>query len=286
MRRTESLLFALAGLALLSGCFGTPAGSVHQGDQVTIRYTVSDLETGEPLRENETASFAVGSGESGLGFTLESALRGHDQGDQFDVEVRRDAGLSYSERRSIPTALEAVPAVNNVSLADFEAYVGAPTLGQTFPFSFYQGVVSGFDAENVTYRIVAQDGQRNAVPSVGATLVTEVEGDMLQRRLEPMVGATFAIQPPSQLQPATPLGLDPGSYRVLGGDDEEIQLGYASSTAVDLLERPLRFEVTLVQVGAGSDEIPPLGKNAGERSSPQVLGDPQSVLAADASTST
>ena len=66
-------MFLVAALFLAaSGCVGLPEGSADTGDTVTIRYTTIDTVTGEELRTNRTATFVVGSGESGLG------LGGHD----------------------------------------------------------------------------------------------------------------------------------------------------------------------------------------------------------------
>src|SRR5688572_7857169 len=90
------LAAALLLSALASGCFGVPPGAADNGDSVRIRYTAYDLETGQVLRQNQTAVFAVGSGDSGLGSQVERAIRGHKANDTFTVTVRDDPALDYS----------------------------------------------------------------------------------------------------------------------------------------------------------------------------------------------
>ncbi|MHB1261956.1 MAG: hypothetical protein ACYC2H_09610 [Thermoplasmatota archaeon] len=128
----------------------------------------------------------------------------------------------------------------------------------------------------VSFRIQAEDGQQDPVPSVGATLVTHVGETQLLRTLEPNIGTTFAISPPSQFQPSTPLGLEPGSYKVLGATATKLQYSH-STGAPDLVGRDLRVQVTVLDVQENAAPVP-TGGNFGVRSSPQVNGDPSSVL--------
>lgn len=271
------LLAAAALVALLSGCFGVPPGAADNGDSVRIRYTAYDLETGSVLRENRTADFAVGSGGSGLGAQLERAVRGHQPNDTFTVEVRDDPALDYAGVVEVNRTLAPIPIVQSAPRMDFEQYVGEAFVGQRFPaYGIYDGVVTELTNETVHFRIEAQDGQEDPVPSVGAVLVTTVGETELHRELRPEVGATFAISPPSPAQPSTPLGLDPGSYKVLGATETKLQYS-RSLGAPDLVGKDLRIVVTVVAV-AQAEEPTPTSGNYGARSSPQVNGDPDSIL--------
>ncbi|HUR25124.1 MAG TPA: hypothetical protein VM327_03805 [Candidatus Thermoplasmatota archaeon] len=272
-----ALLAAATLAAMLSGCFGVPPGAADTGDVVHIRYTAYDLGSGAAIRENKTADFAVGSGGSGLGTQLERAMRGHKANDTFTVTVRDDPALDYSGVVEVNRTLAPIPVVQSAPRSDFEQYVGAAKVGQSFPaYGIYDGVVTQVTNDTVHFRIEATDGQRDPVPSVGATLVTHVGETELQRVLEPQVGATFAIAPPSPFQPSTPLGLEPGSYKVLGATDTKLQYSRAQGEP-DLVGKDLRVEVTLLAVEAGRETVP-TGGNYGARSSPQVNGDPGSIL--------
>ena len=277
VRRGSVILLATLAVALLSGCFGVPPGAADTGDAVSIRYTAYDLATGEAIRENRTADFAVGSGDSGLGSQLERAVRGHQANDTFTVEVRDDPSLDYSGIVEVNRSLAPIPIVQSAPRSDFEQYVGPANVGQSFPaYGIYDGIVTEVTNDTVHFRIQATDGQEDQVPSVGSVLVTTVGETELHRELRPNVGATFAIAPPSPFQPSTPLGLEPGSYKVLEGTATKLQFSRAMGEP-DLVGRDLRVEVTLLAV-QHSEEAPPTSGNYGERSSPQVNGDPRSVL--------
>jgi len=277
MSRLLPLLAAAALVTLLSGCFGVPPGAADNGDNVRIRYTAYDLETGAVLRQNRTADFAVGSGASGLGSQLERAVRGHQANDTFTVEVRDDPALDYSGVVEVNRTLAPIPIVQSAPRMDFEQYVGEAFVGQRFPaYGIYDGLVTNVTNETVHFRIEAQQGQEDPVPSVGAVLVTTVGETELRRELRPEVGATFAVSPPSPAQPSTPRGLEPGSYKVLGATETKLQ--YSRSVgAPDLVGKDLRVVVTVVAVQQVPEPMPTSG-NYGARSSPQVNGDPSSIL--------
>lgn len=271
-------LLAAAALALLvSGCFGVPPGAADTGDSVSIRYTAYDLDSGAVLRENRTKDFDVGSGASGLGEQLERAVRGHKANDTFTVTVRDDPALEYKGVVEVNRSLAPIPIIQSAPRADFEQYVGPASVGQVFPaYGIYDGVVTEVGNGTVTFRIQAEDGQEDPVPSVGATLVTHVGATHLERTLDPNVGTTFAISPPSPFQPSTPLGLEPGSYKVLGATETKLQYGYSAGEP-DLVGRDLRIVVTVLDVQENAAPVPTSG-NFGVRDSPQVNGDPSSVL--------
>lgn len=276
LSRIPVLAAALSAL-LASGCFGVPPGAADTGDAVTIRYTAYDLESGEVLRENQTVQFAVGAGTSGLGQQLERALRGHRANDTFTVTVRDDPALDYTAVVEVNRSLASIPIEQSAPRSDFEQYVGPASVGQTFPaYGIYEGNVTEVSNDTVSFRIVAEDGQEDPVPSVGAILVTHVGEAELSRELKPDVGATFAIAPPSPFQPSTPLGLEPGSYRVTGATATKLQYARALGAA-DIVGRDLRVEVTVLDVQEAEAPMP-TGGNYGVRPSGQANGDPSTVL--------
>jgi FKBP-type peptidyl-prolyl cis-trans isomerase 2 len=258
---------------------GLPPGSADTGDSVTIAYSAYDLTSGAPLRENRTVTFAIGDGGSGLGDTLEGAVRGHRANDTFEVTVRSDPSLDYSERVEANRTLAPIPVQQSAPRADFERYVGPATANQTFDaYGIYTGQVTEVTNDTVSFRILAQDGQQDAVPSVGATLVTTVTATQLLRRLDPVASATFTIQPPSPFQPTTPLGLQPGSYKVAEPTADKLVFLRSASGQGDLVGRDLRVVVRVLDVTDTQEAVPTTG-NFGVRHSPQVNGDPASVLA-------
>jgi FKBP-type peptidyl-prolyl cis-trans isomerase 2 len=278
-RAAPAALPALGLVALLvAGCMGTPPGSARPGDSVTIEYSAFDLESGDALRENRTVTFTVGEGESGLGSTVEGSLRGHRANETYTVEVRADPSLDYSERVEVNRSLSPIPTHQTAPRADFAQYVGEPTVGQTFDaYGIYTGKVTNVTNDTVSFQVIAEDGQEDPVPSVGATLVTHVTETALLRRLDPVDGATFTIQPPSPFQPTTPLGLQAGSYRVAGSTDGKLLYDRSASAQTDLVGRELRVVVHVLEVTPAQAPVPTVG-NYGARDSPQVNGDPRQVL--------
>lgn len=278
----RALTTVALALALLSGCFGLPEGAADTGDLVTIRYTATDLDSGATLRSNRSVSFDVGSGASGLGLQVERAVRGHQAGDTFTVTVRDDPSLDFTQVVEVNRSLAPIPIHQEAPREDFVSFVGEPTIGLAFPaYGIYQGVVTGASNETVEFRVEAEDGQRDPVPSVGAVLVTTVGTATLERTLEPVANATFTIAPPSPFQPNTPLGLEPGAYKVLGASADKLRLARSSSPEADLVGKDLRVTVTLVAVTPAGDAVPADG-NFGSRRSPVLNGDPESALAGTA----
>jgi FKBP-type peptidyl-prolyl cis-trans isomerase 2 len=273
----RALTTAALVVALLSGCFGLPEGAADTGDLVTIRYDAIDAETGQALHSNRSATFDVGSGASRLGLGLERAVRGHLPGDAFTVTIEDDPTLAFDGTVEVNRTLAPVPIHQTAPADDFRQYVGEPTVGTTFPaYGIYTGRVTGSNATVVEFDVLAEDGQEDPVPSVGAVLLTRVGATTLTRELVPVEGSTFTINPPSPFQPTTPLGLEPGSYRVEGAEGDKIVFSHGQADA-QLIGKTLRFDVTVVSVSAGQDVVPTSG-NFGVRNSPQVNGDPRAVL--------
>jgi hypothetical protein len=277
-RTLRALLAPTLAALLTAGCLGVPPGAADGGDTVTIRYSAYDLATGEALREGRVATFALGSGESGLGDRLEASVRGRAANDTYEVRVVDDPSLDYSERVEVNRSLAPIPIEQSAPRADFARFVGEPAVNQTFDaYGIYLGLVVGVTNDTVTFRILADDGQEDPVPSIGARLVTTVTPTHLLRRLDPMPDATFAIQPPSPFQPTTPLGLEPGSYKVEGATDGKLVFLRSASAQADLVGRDLRVVVTVLEVQDAAEAVP-TGGNFGARDSHQVNGDPASVL--------
>lgn len=278
-RRSGPALLAIVLAAILAaGCLGVPPGAADVGDTVTIEYTAYDLESGVALRENRTATFSVGDGTSGLGQEVERSLRGRMPGDAYEVEVVDDPSLDYNQLVEVNRTLATIPRQQTAPRADFAQFVGEPTVGQTFAaYGIYTGRVTEVTNDTVAFQIEAEDGQEDAVPSVGAVLVTHVGETEITRELRPEVDATFVIAPPSPFQPSTPLGLQPGAYLVVGASEDKIQYSRSASAEADLVGRDLRVEITVVDVTEVEAPVP-TGGNYGVRPSRQVEGDPSSVL--------
>lgn len=269
---TPRPVFAIVTLGLLlAGCTGLGAGP-HAGDTVDLRYSLADT-NGTVLRPEVTTSFVYGSEHSGLGQVVDDALKGHGVNQTVAVDLP-----AYGEHVFVDRLLAPIPVQQSASRQDFTTYVGEPTLGKSFPaYGIYTGVVTSFDNATVNFEVKAQDGLETPVPSVGAILVTHTGGANLTRELKPVVGSVFAIQPPSPFQPNTPLGLQPGSYRVLGATDTALEYGRSVSPDADLMGKDLHVVVTITKISRGTVPVPTAG-NFGVRSSPQVKGDPSVIL--------
>jgi FKBP-type peptidyl-prolyl cis-trans isomerase 2 len=274
----KPLLPLLLAAVLAAGCMGVPPGAAGAGDSVTIEYTAYDLATGAALRENRTVTFTVGDGDSGLGTQVERSLRGHLANDTYEVTVRSDPTLDYSERVEANRTLTPIPTEQTAPRADFARYVGEPSVGQTFDaYGIYTGEVTNVTNDTVAFSVLAEDGQEDPVPSVGATLVTHVTQGALLRRLDPVEGATFAIQPPSPFQPTTPLGLQAGSYKVAGATDTKLVYLRSASGQADLVGRDLRVVVHVLDVAPVQAPVPTSG-NIAAGGHTQANGDPSGVL--------
>lgn len=275
------LLVAIA--LLLSGCAGLtglPAGSADVGDTVTVRYTVLAA-NGTALRPERTATFVVGSGDSGLGLGFERGLRGHVPNEDLAFTVHDDPSLAFGKTVEVDRALQGIAQHQDAPRRDYEANLGpgSAVVGHTFAaFGIYTATVTGVTADRVNFTIDAKPMQRDPVASVGAYLVSDPDGTTIHRSLDPNVGQTFSVAPPS-FGGSTPLGLEPGTYRTLGATATKIQYAYSASGAPDLVGKDLQFKVVILRLQAGEHDVDPVGGNYVARPAPYVNGDPDSVLA-------
>lgn len=275
--RPTLALLCLAGL-LTAGCLGLPPGSADNGDSVTVRYSAVDADTGASLRTERTATFVLGSGASGLGLAFERAIRGQLPNATTTFTIRNDPSTAFHGVVEVSRQLPDIPVHQDAPRADFDAsQFGPAVVGKTFPaYGIYQGTVTAVGETTVTFDVSATDGQRNAFPAIGAVLVSTVSGDAIRRVLDPDIGAQFTIQPPSAFQPTTPLGLEAGTYRVLGATATHLQFTHSTSLQGDLIGKGVTYTVTVVRVSPVAQA--PAGDDYGVRNSPQVNGDPFALL--------
>lgn len=277
----KSILLIALFVVPLSGCLATPADAIGYGDTVQATATVTDAETGEVLLSGQRLNFAVGQGTSGLGYEFERDLIGEPTDFQGTFTIRGDPSLQWGRTVDVQAVYES-PLVQSIPREQFEQAFGEPVQGETFapPSSFFDYQVVSVDANVVQYRPLPEQGQRDPVPNVGAILVTRVEGDTLVQVLEPDVGATFRVLPPSPFNPQTPLGLQPGSYRTIGGDGETITYQHSPSTNPDLVGHDLIIQVTVqsVRPSQSTGQPEPVDGNYGVRNSPYVNGVPSNQV--------
>jgi hypothetical protein len=277
MSRPLSVLLVATVLATLvvSGCTGYGPGPDPR-DAVTVRYDLHYAGNGTLIRSNLTETFVVGDQSSMFGKPVDDEIMQRRLGESFEVDL-----AGYGETVHVNRSLAAIPVFQSAPRADFEQFVGAASVNQTFPaYGIYDGVVTEVTNDTVFFRILAIDGQEDPVPSVGATLVTTIGETDLLRDLRPNVGQTFVISPPSPYQPSTPLGLDPGAYIVRGASDTQLEYGRSPLGDPALFNDPKivgKDLVVEVQILAIQPEPEPSG-NYGVRSprtaDPLLTGEP------------
>ncbi len=269
----------VALLLPLAGCLGVPDDAVGFGDTVFAAVTVYPAGNDTAIQADRPVNFAVGSGGSGFNADFERAFLGHKQGEAFRIDLApmEFRGEVARERFFGTDPANPILLAGQIERDRFEGAFGPATPGMEFtpPLSFYPYRVDDVDESNVYYTALPEDGQRNNVTQVGSVLVTHVEGDRMIQELDPIIGATFAVAPPTPFQPETPLGLDPGSYLVTGKTDTQILLAYHPSQSPDLVGQGLRIEVQLNSIQKSTqDGRAPVDGNFGVRQSPQVNGRP------------
>lgn len=269
-------VFAIAAL-LASGCLGIPEGAPDQGDVVTADWTAYDAETGTEVASGTADGFVLGSGESDLGLDFERHLIGVPAGETVSFVSESDPSRDFTEQITTDRVFGPHPLEVTVPRGDFTNFIGEPSLGQRFEVSFYDAEVTQVTDTEVTYRVLAEDGQRDPVAFIGATLVTTLnDDDTMTQTLDPDVGATFDIAQPSPFNPNTPLGLAPGAYRTAGADGDQIVYDYDPGMHAAIRDRAVRFEVTITSVEPAASSGAPDG-DYGRRDSPQLLGDPSAA---------
>ncbi len=276
MTRIPLLIVAL--LLPLAGCLGIPEGSVTSGDTVTADVTVTDLHTGEQLWTNPALTFVVGAGTSQLGFGFERAVIGMQQGGTETIRITNDPSLAWGDQVAVDGVFED-DLLGTIEESQFQQFFGEPVIGETFEpqFSFYTFRVESVNAGTVTYRVLPEDGQQDAVPHLGATLVTSIDADrdIMIQTLVADPGATFAVQPPSPFNPNTPLGLEPGAYRAVGNDGDQIVYEFNGVAHPDVVGHDLRITVDITDVVRGdAGAVEPVDGNVGVRTSPVINGVP------------
>jgi hypothetical protein len=197
--------------------------------------------------------FTVASGASGLGHEFEREFVGAtvDEPMQFGADALTLDVVVRRERVFGP-----VPLVGEISRTQFEAAFGPAVEGLEFtpPQSFYLYRLETVTDTSVVYRVLPEDGQENAVPVVGATLVTTVlNADEMLQTLEPIVGARFTIAPPDPFNPQTPLDLEPGAYRVVGAEEDELVFRFRATQFDTVIGHPLDVHATVTALTRGPD---------------------------------
>ena len=280
MNRIPLLIAAV--LLPMAGCLGLPEGAVAPGDTVVVNVAAYDSATGELLMSNPQLTFVAGSGESDLGFEFERRLVGAAEGFEGTFRISNDPSLAWGDEVSVEGVFED-DLIGTIDTTQFEQFFGAPVVGETFnpQFSFYTFRVEAVENGTVTYRVMPEDGQEDAVPHLGAVLVTEVDldRDVMLQTLTADVGATFEVQPPTPFNPNTPLGLAPGAYRAVGNEGNMIVYEYRAPGHPGLIGRDVRIEVSVVTVTAGAGQaVEPVDGNVGVRTSPYINGQPSSEV--------
>lgn len=220
--------------------------------------------------------FTAGSGDSGLGPALERATYGAVAGDVLQG-VLGDSGLRFGGQVTREASFGPVPLEGQLETGRFVGAFGDLPVGERFtpPGSFYEYEMVAKDDSFVTYRVLPEDGQRDAVPDIGSVLITyvDVEDESMMQVLDPIEGAIFTVDPPSPFNPDTPLDLEPGTYIVLPSQEGTLNAAFVGTPYPELIDRGLSYRITIQAVqdahGAAAE---PVDGNYGVRNSPQLEG--------------
>jgi hypothetical protein len=280
-KMNKSVLLVALILAPLSGCLGIPEGAIAHGDTVQVVIDVFDADTGESLVTNTAESFIVGDGDAGYGFEFERQLIAKADDFEGTLIIRNDPSVQWNGQVSVQ-ARYASPLVQTAPYESYNQSFGEPNVGDIFrpPQALFDYQVVSIEGDQVAYKPIPEQGQRDPVPVIAAFLVTFVEDNELVQVLEPDVGATFRVLPPSPFNPTTPLGLGPGSYRALIGDGETITYDQSAVTNPELAGRNLRIQVSVTSLtkADGVAVVEPVDGNYGVRQSPAINGAPSSTV--------
>ena len=278
------LLPVLAAALLLAGCFGFPPGTIRPGDSVTLKYTATDLATGQVLAQDATATFVAGSGASGLGHDLERAVIGHKANDTFTLDSRGDTGRAFDQTVEVSQLFDSRAVVQHYDTANFTKALGTPRVGMNFTAYGYNATLTDVNPSQVTFRLAARDGLRQEFPDFGLTMVYSTQGGNLVKVLEPTPGKVFTIGFAGQIAlrainaDGTTAPLPAGTYKVLPATGGNLRFSHSAGTAAALLGRDVAFTATIVSVAPGTQAPLPVTGEYGHRSSPQLQGDPRTAL--------
>jgi len=273
MNRLAPAAALLLAIPLLAGCIGYPPDAARPGDLVEVRYAAYDLQSGQAVATNATATIAVG-GASTLGRHVASALVGKTPGETFQVESRNDPGRSLSGQIQARSELARVSMHEEVSASSFRSVIGGPELGMEFdyPGGPLRGRVTNFNATVVGFDLLLPADPTVEHAQWGIQEVYSQEGDEVVIRVEPLQPAVVFKGPLGEFLP------QPGTYRVRGMQGGNVTFDYSPLQDTALLERDLRFEVTIVRVRHG-DPVAPVPGEYGHRVSPHLGGANRPTLA-------
>jgi hypothetical protein len=270
-------LVPLALAVLLAGCFGVPPGTVRAGDTVTVSYVATDA-SGAVVAQGATATFVAGHPAAGLGPDLGNAVVGRHANETVSLTTRLadavEAAQLFDERARVQT----------YNTSAFAKAVGTPTVGMNFSAYGYNATLTAVTPELVTFELLARDGLRQPFPEYGLTMVYSSQGDQLVKTLEPTPGKVFAIDFAGQiaLQAIHPDGtgepLPAGTYRVLPASGGRLHFAHTAGPDAALLDQDVTVALTIVTVEGGQGGAPQVTGGYGARYSPQLRGDPRSIL--------
>lgn len=273
-------VLAVLAVAALSGCVGYEDGTIGLGSTVLGSIEVQDLDGNVVIPERVVNAIA-GRGDIGVGLDFEEAIIGLAQGNTYRITVENDPSLAFDEIVKVDNTFGPSPLVGEIPTSQFTGAFGDLQAGDEFTpgQSFFSYRVESRNDDIVVYRALPEDGQRNPIDRLGATLVTYVnlEADTLTQVLEANPGQRFKIDPPSAFNPETPLGLAPGAYE--GYMTYEGQIAYRYSPALFAAALPDSFVVVFTpnSVVAPQADAEPMDGNYGVRTSYVIRGVPEEV---------
>ena len=289
------LLAALTAALLLAGCIGYPAGSIRPGDSVTVQYTATDLATGQVLAKDATATFVAGSGASGLGHDLENAILGLKANDTFSLDSRGDTGRAFTQTALANAIFDSRAAQQIYNTSAFAQAVGEPVVGMQFHAYGYNATLTNVTPQLVSFTLIGNDGFRQPFPDYGLTMVYSTQDGKLVKTLEPTPGVVFTLTFAGQvaLDRLNPDGstepFPAGTYRVQPAQGTHLVFDYSPATNAALIGHDVSFQAKIVQVQPGAQTAPGAASCANEhpdatpcyglRHSPQLQGDPSTVIA-------
>lgn len=266
MNRLVLALALLLATPIIAGCIGYPPDAARPGDLVEVRYDAYDLETGEAVATNATATLDIG-GPSVLGRHVASAIVGKRAGETIQVESRDDPGRGFTNTVAVRSELARVSAHEEVSAASFQAVVGKAEVGMEFdyPGGPMRGRVTAANGTTVAFDLLLPTDPTVEHAQWGIQEVYTRQGDEVVIHVEPFGTPVVFKGPLGEFLP------QPGMYRVRGMDGANITFDHSPIQDAKMLERDLRFEVTVLRVRHG-EVVPAASGEYGHRLSPHLGG--------------